>query len=704
MGGNLAPTSFSDIALEYFERDLIICPVNKRSKRCLLPAWQLKDTYNDYEKLIDNGLYRGGFGILLGKVNNIICADIDTKDKKIQDQINSILPPSPVMKSGSKHKTLNRFYKYSGESKLSFYSNKEKVLEILADGQFTVLPPTAHEDGHRYEWHGQSILDFEIDDLPILPPSTIDKLSQIFTNTGGALSSGGRNDRLKTAVIGMATNDCMPVIEIITEIIKRDHEWHAAPLFADPKENAGCNNIELNAMRFVQSNLKSISTKLPQPVKTIRPIKIIDKKKKNSYKIYKFPHLTGIGQTIFKDIYKSSPKPRTQLTEAVTLSLISLCVGNRFAYEGTYANLYNMMICPSGGGKDAPMKYISDVLHKSGRGYFIGESAPASDTAILMNLTDNKNQRIDIIDEASKLFMAMSDSGSSTWQNMANIYQELFTATGSIYNGKSAFKYKNKNNPDGVLGRCYNPYINLLCAMTISDFNNHFTTNLMEKGLGGRFLYFADDEEKRTSKTYKGEKLYNSMSVAFIKKWLPDVEDTDGISMLSNIVKPKEIIVENRDRARDIILDVERQCLNKISSDNHMRSILVRHHVIIKKLAMIKAVEANPFAEFDEIAITLNDIDWAINWGDSYLKNLEVFLGDNLHDSKLQRAEQAMIDYIKHRNLTEPATKKYLSSCRTLKKFGFDGAARNRLLRDLIEQGVILESTDGFIHKDFVEK
>jgi hypothetical protein len=361
-----------------------------------------------------------------------------------------------------------------------------------------------------------------------------------------------------------------------------------------------------------------------------------------------------------------------------------------------------MMMCPSGGGKDAPMKYVSNVLHKAGRAHYIGESAPASDTAILMNLSDTKNQRIDVIDEASKLFMAMGDKGSSTWQNMANVYQELFTAAGSMYNGKSALKYKTKDNIHGTLGQCVNPYVNLLCAMTVSDFKNHFTTDLMEKGLGGRFLYFPDDEEKLTDANFRGVSTYSTESIYFIREWLDEVDPTDAISLMKKKKKTKEVVVANREKVRRQILDVERQCVKDIN-DNSMRSILVRHHVTVKKLALIKAVDEQFSVDPDDIAIEQRHIDWAIEWGESYLKNITLFFEDNLHDSKIERAEQTIIEYIKHRNKqNQPATKQYLGSCRKLKKLNIDGTARNRLIRDLMEQRVIIQNDDGFYHKDFV--
>ena len=58
-------------------------------------------------------------------------------------------------------------------------SPKETLLQVLATGRQTVLPPTVHpETGKPYFWHSGNLEDCRIGDLPVITPGHIEALSE----------------------------------------------------------------------------------------------------------------------------------------------------------------------------------------------------------------------------------------------------------------------------------------------------------------------------------------------------------------------------------------------------------------------------------------------------------------------------------------------------------------------------------------------
>lgn len=116
-----------------------------------------------------------GIGITLGAASGLICLD---KDYEIPGPgnaaLDAILPYSPIAKKGAKGWT--RFYRWRDEPNASFDVGGMRVLDVLAHGRQTVIPPTAHPDGMNYTWITLDTL-YEIasiDDLPYLPVGFLD--------------------------------------------------------------------------------------------------------------------------------------------------------------------------------------------------------------------------------------------------------------------------------------------------------------------------------------------------------------------------------------------------------------------------------------------------------------------------------------------------------------------------------------------------
>lgn len=98
-----------------------------------------------------------GLGVACG--NGLIVIDID-RDGAIKDDILAVLPPANVAKRGRKGVSL--FYRGNTDRIRSrnFKIDKQGVVDLLAWGKQTVLPPTVHPDTHEpYYWLTERALD-----------------------------------------------------------------------------------------------------------------------------------------------------------------------------------------------------------------------------------------------------------------------------------------------------------------------------------------------------------------------------------------------------------------------------------------------------------------------------------------------------------------------------------------------------------------
>jgi hypothetical protein len=119
-----------------------------------------------------------GVCVVLGKSSsNLVAVDIDTDDSTIQSTISAELPPTTVRKRGEKGET--RFFRGApGQVSKAFNIAGVRVLDLLAEGRQTILPPSRHPSGCTYVWTGQEALQaVEPSELPDLPADIAERLA-----------------------------------------------------------------------------------------------------------------------------------------------------------------------------------------------------------------------------------------------------------------------------------------------------------------------------------------------------------------------------------------------------------------------------------------------------------------------------------------------------------------------------------------------
>ena len=106
-------------------------------------------------------------GVCVALNHRLKVIDIDTDDSELMAAVLAVLPDSEVKKRGNKG--FSAFYRGSPAIvSAPFSAGKTRVVDLLAYGRQTVLPPTIHPDtGQPYHWLGSETLEtVAIDALP----------------------------------------------------------------------------------------------------------------------------------------------------------------------------------------------------------------------------------------------------------------------------------------------------------------------------------------------------------------------------------------------------------------------------------------------------------------------------------------------------------------------------------------------------------
>jgi hypothetical protein len=124
-------------------------------------------------------------GVCIAIDHRLKVIDIDTDDPELMGAVLSVLPETEVKKRGAKG--FSAFYGGSPAIVSAPFSvGKERVVDLLAHGRQTVLPPTIHPNtGQPYTWITEDTLhDVSIDQLPVLPDNIAELIAGVLAPYG----------------------------------------------------------------------------------------------------------------------------------------------------------------------------------------------------------------------------------------------------------------------------------------------------------------------------------------------------------------------------------------------------------------------------------------------------------------------------------------------------------------------------------------
>lgn len=675
-----------DFAFLYETLNIKLVPIIPTTKRPALSNWvehnlsahELVSKYSNFD-----------FGIVLGKHSNLICLDIDTLDKKLQKIINNYLEnyPSPIQRIGNPEKLPARFYQYNGESKQLIKHNGSTVIELLADGQQVVIPPSKHSLKSNYLWINNSPLNFDLNFLPSLPKNVMPDLEKIVQDfykdspTEKNSSIGGRHNKLVEITSSMIGRN-EPINKILDEVTTYDQANHSPPYFDDKSEAHGGLGKE-SAKKLIMSLITTIQKKGHTYWPEENEFKFSTEEKIETAKkdFKKLPKLEGLGKLIFDDLYNNSPIPRSQLCFMNTINLLSLMIGNKLKYKGTSCNLYQYAMAPSGYGKDFSFRRSKKILIESGLEHLIGTSAPTSDTLILTTLAEQKEQCI-FINEAESLLKRMKYD--STNRGVREILTDLFDANGNKVTSKKIMsESKTGKKETEKIGDVYAPFLNLLLESTITGFKENSDDSIFETGFGSRFLFYFEDRFKRQKYVENYNPKINDDLIFKVRKFSRKFESNFDLSPSNFEFEINEAIITNDVKKYDEQIFNEFQNELERNKDKRFAALIGRKQLFFNRLVTIHHAMINHSTQYESIPLTKKSLEWAKNAVNSITHNMIEYLNDNVGGTFYGKQLNDIYAYIKRRTILGKETRKMNISSNFAK---IDKSLRDKILIDLIEQ------------------
>jgi hypothetical protein len=241
---------FASFARKMWEHGFSVMPVD--GQRPVVSEWdRLHDQLASENQmdLWEREYGHLGIGLVCGKANGLVGVDLDIKDPTLLAAARRLLPPSPLVKIGSKGFTL--FVKFSGQTNGKIRYKGKVIGEFMSTGAQTVVPPSIHpKTGKPYVWTSSgNLVDFSRDELmEELPDFTDDDLRRFELALEGENITAdeasfkeliGRNNRLKAICGALFERGLTPDFAHLL-LFEQDIQLHGEKaLFSDKSEMGG---------------------------------------------------------------------------------------------------------------------------------------------------------------------------------------------------------------------------------------------------------------------------------------------------------------------------------------------------------------------------------------------------------------------------------------------------------------------------------
>lgn len=188
---------FADYAPKYWEAGIPIMPLRPREKAAALKRWQdITLTTIDHGWL--SQFPNGNLGLTMGHSTGFVGLDVDTEDKKLQQEIWDMAGESRYVRFGKKGYAA--LYRTLGVTPKRSVGG---VFDLQGEGSYLVLPPSIHPDTGKPYTSNVDLWDV-VNDLPTLPTNIGDMLVEAFgpkkrrgtpqPRQGGVAVGGRHND------------------------------------------------------------------------------------------------------------------------------------------------------------------------------------------------------------------------------------------------------------------------------------------------------------------------------------------------------------------------------------------------------------------------------------------------------------------------------------------------------------------------------
>jgi hypothetical protein len=679
-----------------------------------------------------------GVAVALGKASRLIAVDFDYGPDDLRAKLEALIPPSPVRKRGAKgytsfYRATDPAYRATDLPSRKWNVGHQSVVEILAHGRQTVLPPTVHPDGMEYSWLTLDTLEtVRVEDLPELPADLIERIDETVRPYQTPEDRDPEKRKARDGDQGSSywreVNDAAMAnfgawVPALFPMAKPSHSgnyrvvahWRGGEKpnvsihhdgITDWVEGRNFTPLDL-VMAASACDLETATQWLREKLGMPQPEAVIDidalrenmerrAKGKGKAKAKAEPEpepepkrspappsyfdLGGTMQMMFNQIIQSARRPQPVLAVGACIAAIGVLMGRRYQTPtGLRSNVYVLGIADSGAGKNASREFINLTFAAAKLSDYLGGNKIASGAGLLSAAF--RHPAILFQQDEFGMFLQGITDRKRAPRHIAEIMDhltELYTSANGAFLGTEYGDQKINPRRDII-----QPCVCLHGTTTPGHFWGALKSANAVDGSLARFLMFESEDDYPNAQEVSASR---DPSQALIDDLQAIAHSGDGNLagvMMQGDVEPKDpMVVPFDDESGAAMQALEEEITGRLrdAKGTVYTSILARQWEHTARLAMIRAVSRDSKSP----RVVIDDVRWA----DIVVqRSVELLCGGiekYVSDNEVMRWKKKILEAIRE------AGQEGISKAELARKTqALTGRDRNQYLDDLRESGCI---------------
>lgn len=643
-------------------------------------------------------------GVCVALDTQLKVIDVDTDDADIRAAIEAVLPPILVKKRGKKG--YSAFFRGSPDivsrpfSLILSGGFESRIIDLLAHGRQTVLPPTLHpETGKPYEWiTDDTLLDTPIEKLPLLPDDIADCLAAALEPFGelrqfkplsrSGVDVFGETIWREVNNFAMANLDTWVPQLFAPGDLKRTRDGYRARAFWRGVENhnvgihpqgitdwGGGNShtpIDL-VMAATQTNLyeqafdwlvrhtgykpdddewvtrgkesaaRLVAKSRNQPAAEPQQAQKLDQTPPIRAPRGRFDPFTpqaagGLIGAIAQWSLDSARRPVPEFSVLAGLSFVATMFGRQVVGPtGAGVNLYLVGVAGPGFGKEHAHKTLHTLAMDCGMQNLIGPGEVTSGSAI-EKVARRRPVFVMPWDEMGVVLQSVTGAGSSSWaKTIRKVLLEVFSKSTSVWSGKEHADPTKDSSSEPIFA----PTISLFGMSTPTTFYRGLTEETLSDGFVARLVVV--EAKVRPARQDATPLMVTPPSLAKALKdaraALP-IPDLAKANWCNPSMRPALHTVPWADaEAEQRWLAIEDWQYEQIEEHGAHDGLIGRTAEHVVKIATVRALSNNP----SRPAVTVEDVEWAYAVVQRSIDNLDAGAREYMSGSQFEDLCKAIL-------------------------------------------------------------
>lgn len=645
--------------------------------------------------------------------------DVDTDDPDIRAAIEAVIPAPLVKKKGQKG--YSAFYRGSENIVSRPFSLvlpggfESRIIDLLAYGRQTVLPPTVHPDtGAAYEWlTDDTLMDTSIEQLPLLPDDIALRLEEALRPFGELrefkpLVRNGEDvfgDTIWREVnnFALANLDSWVPALFASADLKRSRKGYRARAFWRGVENhnvgihpdgitdwgGGTSYTPISlVMAAMQTNMfepaydwlvkqtgykpddeewvsrgaesarriaeKSHHRRESKPIAPAPPLEETPLVRAPRGKMDPFtPQAAGglIG-AIAQWSLDTARRPVPEFAVLAGLSFVATMFGRQVVGPtGAGINLYLVGVAGPGFGKEHAHKTIQTIALDAGMQDLIGPGEVTSGSAI-EKVCRRRPVFVMPWDEMGVVLQSVTGAGSSSWaKTIRKVLLEIFSKSTSVWSGKEHADPQRDSSAEPI----HAPTVSLFGMSTPTTFYRGLTEETLSDGFVARMVVIEAKQRpaRQDAPPLMVTPVTLSSALKDARQALP-VPDTAKANWRNPFMRPHLYTVPWADeQAESKWIAIEDWQYEQIEEHGAHDGLIGRTAEHVIKIATVRALSNNP----SDPRVTVDDVEWAYAIVQRSIDTLDAGAREHMAGSQFEELCKAIMRALRRAGGSLPQSK-----------------------------------------------